>query len=199
VTPARPPGLLALHVLDDAALARRAQDGQTRAFQILVERHSSALRRWLGRVLPNRDSADDVAQEAFLKAWRNLNRWDRRASFRSWLFAIANHAAADARRAGQRSMARDGLWVMEGQEPEASPTAALEAGIDVDRLLSALPQAQRDVVALCYGAGLSHQEAADALGLPLGTVKSHALRGREKAMVLLEARGQKSEMERTGT
>jgi RNA polymerase sigma factor (sigma-70 family) len=160
------------------------------AFEVLVERHQIALRSWLRRATSRQDLVDDIAQEAFLKAWRSLHRWERRGSFRSWLFGIANHVAADARRSNKRALARDTLWVAENNVPETNPVAALEAALDVERVLSGLQPDQRKVVALCYGVGFSHQEAADALGLPLGTIKSHVARGRERALALLRGKDQ---------
>jgi RNA polymerase sigma factor (sigma-70 family) len=178
-------GKTPLHALQDAELVDRARDEQLLAFQVLVERHQFALRAWLRRISFHQDVVDDIAQEVFLKIWRNLGRWDRRGSFRSWMFGIANHSAADARRSKHRALTRDTVWVAENQTPATSPAATMDAALDVERVLSGLQLEQRKVVALCYGVGLSHQEAADALGLPLGTVKSHVSRGRERALALL--------------
>lgn len=176
-----------LHLLDDVVIVDRVLAGNRRAFQILVERHQGALRTWLRRASPQQHLADDIAQESFVKAWRNLGAWNRRGSFRSWLFGIAAHAAADARRSHQRTSARDGAWLAEDDAPLSDPTAAMQAALDVERALAALPLAVRQVLALCDGAGFSHQEAADALKLPLGTVKSHVANGRAKAAVVLSA------------
>jgi RNA polymerase sigma-70 factor (ECF subfamily) len=179
-----PPSLSALHLLEDAALVDRVRADSPRVFQILVERHQAPLRAWLARIAPP-GQADDIAQEAFVKAWQALGRWDRRGSFRSWLFGIARHVAADARRAGARAVARDSRWAADQDPPPASPAQALDASLDVDRILAGLPEPQRQVLALCYGAGFSHQEAADTLGLPLGTVKSHVARGRDAALAVM--------------
>ncbi len=177
-------GASPLALLEDEALALRAQEGSQVAFGVLVSRHQGALRTWLRRIGPAPDLADDIAQETFLAAWRQLARWQGQGRFRSWLFAIAANKAADARRSAGRAAARDTSW--QAERPQAfEPAGALDASIDVDRALATLPEPQRTVVALCFGAGFSHQEAADILGLPLGTVKSHAARGRDRMLAAL--------------
>lgn len=177
-------GASPLALLEDEALAVRAADGSQVAFGVLVTRHQGALRTWLRRIGPTPDQADDIAQETFLTAWRQLARWQGQGRFRSWLFAIAANKAADARRSAGRTAARDTSW--QAERPQAfEPASAVEASIDVDRALATLPEPQRTVVALCFGAGFSHQEAAGILGLPLGTVKSHAARGRDRMLAAL--------------
>jgi RNA polymerase sigma factor (sigma-70 family) len=175
---------------DDSDLASMAGNGQHPAFQTLVERHQRALRLWLRRADSHPESIDDIAQEAFLRAWRNLGRWDRSGSFRSWLFKIALNVAADTRRSRHRDRARDTVWAKEHNVEPSHPAAALEAALDVDNILAALSPEPRKVVALCYGAGFSHQEAADALDLPLGTVKSHLSRARTQSLSYLESNQQ---------
>jgi RNA polymerase sigma-70 factor (ECF subfamily) len=129
--------------------------------------------------------ADDLAQETFLKAWKNLSRWrgaDQAAgSFRGWLFSIAVNVAHDQRRSRARAQKRDTDW-LDQQDQIASQETGLSAKLDLERVLHALSPDQRLVVALCFGAGLSHGEAAQALSMPLGTVKSHAQRGRDRAL-----------------
>lgn len=179
-----PVGASPLALLEDEVLAERAAGGSQLAFGVLVARHQGALRTWLRRIGPTPDLADDIAQETFIAAWRQLVRWQGQGRFRSWLFAIAANKAADARRTAGRSAARDTRW--QAERPLAfEPASALEASLDVDRALATLPEPQRIVVALCFGAGFSHQEAADILGLPLGTVKSHAARGRDRMLASL--------------
>ncbi|NDC60110.1 MAG: RNA polymerase sigma factor, partial [Alphaproteobacteria bacterium] len=79
---------------------------------------------------------------------------------------------------------RDEAYQREAEEVQ-NDAAGVEARIDLDRILALLSPEQRAAMALCYGEGMSHAEAAEALGLPLGTIKSHVLRGREKALAAL--------------
>jgi RNA polymerase sigma factor (sigma-70 family) len=177
--------VLVLLVLTDKELVDRAKSGQRRAFEALVQRHHSSLRTWLSRVTIDADLVDDIAQEALLKAWQNLGRWNQSGSFRSWLFGVALNTAKDAYRSRMRSKVRDLNWLDFATETPMDHQNAAVAALDVDRLLAILPDAQRLVVSLCYGAGFSHQEAASALNIPLGTVKSHLLRARATMMTAL--------------
>lgn len=169
----------------DARLVFEAKRGSSRAFAALVDANQQVLRGFLRRITGNWADADDLAQEALVTAWTRLDRFDGRSSFRSWLCGIGYRLARDSRRASQRAMARDAAWseVLEGAADEA---AGNEARLDVARALQTLPVDQRAAAALCLGGGFSHTEAAEALNLPLGTVKSHVLRGREKLLRALE-------------
>jgi RNA polymerase sigma factor (sigma-70 family) len=173
----------------DEDLVKRAKAGSTYAYDQLVRRHQSALRGFLRRIVYEPSFADDLAQETFLKAWQNLGQWRGASgdggSFKGWLFSIAWNKANDARKSQTRSLQRDTIWTDE-LDGAPDPEAASGARLDLERILQALSQEQRLVVSLCYGAGLSHAEAAQALNMPLGTVKSHALRGREKALELFK-------------
>jgi RNA polymerase sigma factor (sigma-70 family) len=173
----------------DEALVARAKGGSTAAFDQLVRRHEAALRGFLRRVASEPSFADDLAQETFLKAWQSLGQWRGQGgsggSFKGWLFSIGWNKANDARRSQARTTKRDTQWSME-REAAPDPQGSAGARLDLDRTLRALTPDQRNVIALCFGAGLSHSEAAQALNMPLGTVKSHASRGREKMLDLLK-------------
>ncbi|OYU51779.1 MAG: RNA polymerase subunit sigma-70 [Alphaproteobacteria bacterium PA1] len=172
----------------DEALVKRARTGSSNAFDQLVRRHQSAVRGFLCRMVSEPSLADDLAQETFLKAWKNLSRWrgadQAGGSFRGWLFSIAVNAAHDQRRGHARAQRRDSDWLAD-QDQVASQETGLAAKLDLDKVLQALSPDQRLVVALCFGAGLSHAEAAQALSMPLGTLKSHAQRGRDRAIEVM--------------
>jgi RNA polymerase sigma factor (sigma-70 family) len=173
----------------DEDLVKRAKAGSTQAYDHLVRRHQNAVRGFLRRIVYEPSFADDVAQETFLKAWQSLGQWRGASgdggSFKGWLFSIAWNKANDARKSQARSLQRDTAWTQE-LDGVPDPESASRARLDLDRVLQALSPEQKLVVSLCYGAGLSHTEAAQALDMPLGTVKSHALRGREKALERLK-------------
>ncbi len=146
--------------------------------------HQQAVRGFLRRFAGHWADADDLAQEAFVAAWRRLNRFEGRSSFRVWVCGVGYRIARDARRSHARAQARDFAWLEEGDE--AGPSAPLEDRIAVARAMTQLPDDQRAAVALCLGEGFSHAEAAAILGAPLGTVKSHVLRGRDRLLKILE-------------
>lgn len=168
----------------DQALVQAARAGSSRAFAQLVARHQAGVRAFLGRLSRDPAEAEDLAQETFLTAWSRLGTVKPDASVRSWLCGLAWRKALTAQRGRARSAARDRQWL--DARPEFDTPASRDQ-VAVRQALAALPADQQAVVALCLAADWSHAEAAQALGLPLGTVKSHAARGRAK---LLEAMGE---------
>jgi len=129
-------------------------------------------------------AADDLAQETFVMAWRKIQSFEEKGSFRGWLCRIAYTQFLQARRSSQAALRRDTAAFAE-MDQEVSEGSAAEARMDLERAMKVLTAEQKAAVSLCYGEGMSHSEAADALGLPLGTVKSHVLRGRERMLAVL--------------
>lgn len=169
---------------DEARLIAAARKGDTRAFAALVDAHQQAVRGFLRRFTGVWADSDDIAQEAFVTAWQKLSRFEGRSSFRSWVCGIGYRAARDSRRAHGRATSRDSDWLA---EQSAENEAPIEDRIALAEAMKALPEDQRAAVALCLGEGFSHAEAAAILKLPLGTVKSHVTRGRERLLRALES------------
>lgn len=163
-------------------LARKAAAGDTAAFSQLVRLHEGAVRRFLAR-LTRGDGADDLAQEVFLSAWRNGGRWRGEGSYRAWLMRIAWNSFLTRHRGQRRSSARDQLVFEENALPTSNPDAA----IDVREALGALGERERAAALLCFGEGCTHCEAAEIMGLPLGTLKSILARARTALAARLEA------------
>jgi RNA polymerase sigma-70 factor (ECF subfamily) len=166
--------------LEDADLVARvlAVDDR-RAFAELVRRHQAATRSFLRRLCGGDEGrADDLAQEVFLLAYRGLAEFRGAAKLSTWLHRIAyNRFLADLRsRKLERPEPR--------QPPEIEPASGGAHGAllrhDVERALAYLRPEERAALALCAVSGMSHSEAAEVLGCPVGTVKTHVLRGKEK-------------------
>jgi len=170
---------------DEARLLAAARKGDSRAFASLVDANSQAVRGFLRRFCGHWADADDIAQEAFVTAWAKLGRFEGRSSFRSWVCGVGYRIARDARRSHQRASLRDSDWLAQ-QEAESENEAPLEDRMALASAMAELPEEQRAAVALCLGEGFSHAEAAAILKQPLGTVKSHVTRGREKLLRALE-------------
>ena len=152
---------------EDLALSRRAAGGDSAAFAALVGKHERPLRAFLARMAGA--DADDVAQEAFIKAWRFAGQYDGRARYSTWLTRIAWRCRLDQLRR-QRT-----------QEEQDAPVAeAPGAAAEVGDMLSRLSEAERAALVLCEGHGWTHVEAAELLGLPLGTLKSIVARAKAK-------------------
>lgn len=162
----------------DVELAARAARGERVAFGELVRRHSSAVRGLLRRLGADPALADDLAQDAFLAAFEQISEFRGEGTFQAWVKRIAARLYV-------RRWRRDKRTDLMAETPEPDPTPGAEQGeavnrIDLDTALGALSAPERLCVSLCYGGGLSHAEAADALNTPLGTVKSHVKRGLDK-------------------
>jgi RNA polymerase sigma-70 factor (ECF subfamily) len=167
----------------DAELIRAARRGEKFAFAALMQAHQQGVRGFLRRACGNADEADDLAQETFISAWERLGQFRGEASLRSWLCGIAYRKMLASRRSRSRTQARDHAYYLEG-DSVASP-GDLSMNAPLKAAMAALPVDQRACVALCLAGGYSHAEAAAALEMPLGTVKSHVNRGRERLLAAL--------------
>jgi RNA polymerase sigma-70 factor (ECF subfamily) len=166
----------------DRELARRAAAGDAAAFTHLVRLHEAAVRRFLRRLLPQ-DGADDVAQEVFVKAWRQRAKWRGDGAYRAWLMRIAWTSFATFYAQRRRHSATDAELPDVGAWPEA------ETAIDVARAMAALEPRARAAASLCFAEGCSHSEAAAILDMPLGTLKSVVARARIQLAAALESAG----------
>ncbi len=166
----------------DGVLVAEARRGSARAFERLVAKHQQAVRGFLRRVMGDWADADDLAQETFVAAWAGMDAYKGASSVRSWLCAIAWRKAKSHLRSRWRAAARDRSW-LNARETTTEPGA--ENRMALARALASLSLEQRAAVSLCLAGGFSHIEAAEALGLPLGTIKSHVTRGRAKLLQVL--------------
>lgn len=172
---------------EEARLIAAARRGDSRAFAALVDAHQQTVRGFLRRFAGIWADADDLAQEAFVTAWSKLARFEGRSSFRSWVCGIGFRIARDARRGHGRAINRDKDW-LDARQDSAEESASIEDRMALADAMASLPDEQRAAVALCLGEGFSHAEASAILKLPLGTVKSHVTRGRERLLQALETR-----------
>lgn len=161
----------------EAELTPATMRGDRNAFEELVRRHQAGIRALSRRLARSASDGDDIAQAAFMTAWRRRSTW-RGGSFRGWVCAIAYREFLHARRSGQGDELDDNLHA-----PEESPGERL----DLQRAFAVLDDNERSAIALCLGAGLSHAEAALVMEAPLGSVKSWVARGRAKLQTALAA------------
>jgi len=172
--------------LTDADLVARALlDDDQHAFSELVRRHQSAVRGLL-RQLTRTDAAlaDDLAQEAFLKAYKNIRSFRGEAKFSTWLYRIAYNCFREEARKRKELVGIDETQLEAEQDPQTVDPALRH---DLAQALQLLPIHERTAILLCCQNGLSHDEASRVLDIPLGTVKTNVLRGREKLKKTLAA------------
>jgi RNA polymerase sigma factor (sigma-70 family) len=176
-----------VELTDADLLARVLVDDDQHAFGELVRRHQSSVRGLLRQLTRNDLAlADDLAQEAFIRAFKNIRNFRGEARFSTWLYRITyNCFREDARRKKELVGIDESQW-----QREIDPHT-VEPGLkhDLMHALNLLPLHERTAVVLCCQNGLSHDEAARVLDIPLGTVKTNVLRGREKLKRTLAAWG----------
>jgi RNA polymerase sigma factor (sigma-70 family) len=184
---------------DSALVARVLTAGDRHAFAALVRRHQSSVRALLRRLTNGDDAlADDLAQETFVLAWRKLDQFRGDARFGTWIYRIAYNTFlmhARSRKAessledleSEASLSVDDAAGSGGEGP-ASPTEGVaDMQMDLRRAMARLSPAERAALVQCYYLDRSHEEAAYVLGCPVGTVKSHVLRAKQKLKLSLES------------
>lgn len=169
--------------IDQALVARVLLADDARAFEQLVRRHQGMVRAQLRRLLHGDAArADDLAQETFMLAWRKLNQFRGEARFSTWLYRIAYSCFLQSARKHQHLTGTPGKDAA-GEQLSVSWEVALR--LDLERAMRGLSGDEQAVLLHVAQLGLSHEEAAYVLSMPLGTVKSHARRGKDKLRTLL--------------
>ena len=176
-----------LERLADEELMAHVDRKQPLAFEVLYDRHGGAAYSLAYRIVGDRNTAEDVAQEAFLSIWRSNSRFDRaRGSVRSWVLSVVRNRAIDALRRGgsgapkldhDDDAALEARPAEEGTEDEA---VRRETSRELRGAIDSLPEDQSQVIQLAYFGGFSHSEIAEMLSMPLGTVKGRMRLGLEK-------------------
>jgi len=174
---------------EEARLIGLARGGDYAAFGRLVDAHQGAVRAFLRRVTGNYADADDLAQEAFARTWEVLYRFDGTSALRTFICGVAFQYWRRARRSQSRREARETAYAdLSDTQTDENPERAAQR-LALRKAMEELPQDQRAALALCLGQDFTHAEAAEILGLPLGTVKSHVSRGRARLQVAFGVAG----------
>lgn len=190
---------LPAHACDDGQLAVRVASGDLPAAEELVRRHQAPVRGFLRAVCYDRSAIDDLAQETFLRAIKHAGRFDPKYPMRGWLLTIArrlsiNHGQKEKRRRPAAGIEPDQLQTSSA----AGPSSRLEDEEQqtltrdmVQQAMQRLTEPQRVAIAMHYQQGLPLEQIADALDMPLGTIKSHLHRGRQRMRELLEPQAER--------
>ena len=171
---------------DDLILA--AAGGDRNAFGRLIDRHSARAFAVAYRMAGNRADAEDLVQEAFIRAWRSAPRWQAgRAAFSTWLYRVVVNLAIDHKRRPRH----DPLDQVEEPSDEAPAAddviATRQRAAALAAANSALPDRQRQAIALCYGAGLSNKAASDVIGVSVKALESLLIRAKRSLREALSA------------
>ena len=180
--------------LGDEDLMQLVAGGDARAFEVIYERHSTAVFSLAWRICGVRAAAEEAAQEAFLSVWRSGARYDRtRGSVRTWLLGVVHNRAIDSLRRStvhERARAADEHAAERVEAPERTEVevARRDEARSMRAVLGELPNEQRRVVELAYFGGFTHEQIAEMLGAPLGTVKGRMRLALEKMRASIEPR-----------
>lgn len=169
------------NTLSDAGLiARVIAQRDPHAFRQLVLRYQSSVRRWARRFHDgNEAAADDLAQEVFIRVHRALPTYRGEACFSTWLYRITFNIAISQKRLARERWEAVNLEEVESELPHVEhPFGTTEVRHDLETAMATLSEPQQWALRLNLEEGLSHQEVAEVMGIPLGTVKTHLLRGK---------------------
>lgn len=177
---------------DQEKIIARARRGDADAFEQLVVAYRDQVFRLALRMCGSEADADEVAQEAFLSAWKALPNFRGESQFSTWLYQLTTHAAIDLMRREKRQIAADDITEVSAADPAPSPQQQAEQSeqreIVRDAILQLAPE-QREVVVLRFMEELSYEEIGAVLKLPSGTVKSRLNRAKAQLKEILSKSG----------
>ena len=157
----------------DPDLIRAAAKGDHVAFAQLVRAHQAQVWRFLSHLLGDQTLAEDVTQETFLKVYKKLDSYQFRSKFSTWVLAIARNAGVDAIRKNRRNQVNVDMEQLDDPGANSSPSR-----LELETAIGSLAPKLREAFLLVEVMGLSYQEVARALGVPIGTVKSRLYHAR---------------------
>ena len=165
---------------DDRELLALVQGGSHKAFSELVERHTERFYRLAFRYLQNKEAAEDVVQDAFLKLWENPGIWqaDKNAKFTTWFYRIMVNLCLDRQKRKRPVELDEEMVLIDNRESADQAMVRREEQKVLEREIAALPERQRTALNLCFDEGLSNQDAADVMGVNLKALQSLIMRAK---------------------
>jgi RNA polymerase sigma-70 factor, ECF subfamily len=187
--------------LTDQQVVQLAREGRERAFRELIGRYQRPVFSLIYRLVRDREKAEDLAQDTFIKVLNAIDRYDPTFKFSSWIFKIAHNTALDhLRRRTPDTLSLDGsphatsaaeteATVITPESHDENPeeyTLNRELGSEIETAIGTLRVEYRTAIILCHVEGRPYEEIAQIMSVPLGTVKTYIHRGRKELMVALE-------------
>lgn len=178
-------------ILSDAQLVVLALDGDSEAFETLLRRYREEIYALcLARTAGNKEDANDLVQDTFVKVFVNLEKYDPKYTFGQWIYTIARNTFIDYVRRRRENLSIESL----ASAPSLAPTADEEPdqriineqhGVQIERCMASLPEKYRQMAEMRFVRELSYEEIALQMGLPIGTVKTQIHRARERLCKLI--------------
>jgi RNA polymerase sigma-70 factor, ECF subfamily len=166
---------------DDQQLLALIQDGSQEAFSVLVQRHTERFYRLAFRYLHNKETAEDVVQDAFVKLWEDPGKWqaERKNKFTTWFYRIVVNLCLDwQKKKKPLELGDQELSIADQRETPDAEMLRNEKQEVLEKEIAALPERQRTALNLCFDEGLSNQEAAEVMGLKLKALQSLVMRAK---------------------
>ena len=167
---------------EDHELLALIQDGNGQAFAMLVERHTARFYRLAYRYVQNKEAAEDVVQDAFLKLWENPALWQpqRNSKFTTWFYRIVVNLCLDLRKKKRPEALDNDTLLMDDRQPADEMMMRAQEQKMLEKAIAALPERQRTALNLCFDGGLTNQEAAEVMGLNLKALQSLIMRAKAR-------------------
>jgi len=165
---------------DDHALLELIQTGSHEAFAELVRRHTERSYRIAYRFLQNKESAEDIVQDAFLKLWEDPAKWHGELGnkFTTWFYRVVANLCLDQLKKKRTVDLEDKMQLTDDRPTADEAMMRAEAHLILEKEIAALPERQRTALNLCFDGGLSNQEAAEIMGLRLKAFQSLIMRAK---------------------
>jgi RNA polymerase sigma-70 factor (ECF subfamily) len=178
-----------LQELDDELLLKHIQDGSHQAYRILVERHARRFYRVAFRFLTDRDEAEDVVQECFIKLWEQPDMWNsgKHARFTTWFYRVVVNKSLDYQKKKPTLGLEDDDSIEDEFIKQDEALILTEEQHAVEKEIQALPERQRTALTLCFYEELSNKEAADVMGVNLKALQSLLMRAKTTLKERLKA------------
>ena len=165
---------------DDQELLALIQDGSHQAFAELVQRHTERFYRLAYRYAQNRETAEDLVQDAFVRLWENPASWrpDRNSKFTTWFYRIVVNLCLDWQKKKRPFPLDENMPLADERESADEAMIRSQEQRLLEKEIAALPERQRMALNLCFDEGLSNQEAAEAMGVNLKALQSLIMRAK---------------------